>query len=181
MFKHFWSVCSMFKYYRNFMCVVGSPIFLGARTSVTDNWRISSIPAVSIWTCINQIFVVECWLWRKEQRLQSIKAKFDFKMAMERQWSTELQDGSCGGSRTCYALVCNIYIAERTKRRGCFPPTGSKHYSFLRLFHPLRPGFQQDYAVAAAASSATWDACCSVQMRLRSPYTLSTRPEHGND
>jgi len=86
-----------------------------------------------------------------------------------------------GGSRTCYALVCSIYIAERKKRRGCFPPTGSKHYSFLRLFHPLRPGFQQDYAVAAAASSATWDACCSVQMRLRSPYTLSTRPVVGQN
>jgi hypothetical protein len=33
--------------------------------------------------------------------------------------------GSCGGSRSCHALVCSIYIAERAKRRGCLAPTGS--------------------------------------------------------
>ena len=129
MFKHFWSVCSMFKYYRNFMCVVDSPIF--------------------------PLF-----------RYGHVSIRHSLVLTLEKRAATP---------------VCSIYIAERKKRRGCFPPTGSKHYSFLRLFHPLRPGFQQDYAVAAAASSATWDACCSVQMRLRSPYTLSTRPEHGND
>jgi hypothetical protein len=55
-------------------------------------------------------------------------------------------------------------------------PSYRKHCNFFTLFHTPGSSSSEDYAVAAAASSATWDACCRVQMRLRSPYTLSTRP-----
>lgn len=55
-------------------------------------------------------------------------------------------------------------------------PSYRKHDNFLTLFHTPGSSSSEDYAVAAAASSATWDACCRVQIRLRSPYTLSTRP-----
>ena len=44
-----------------------------------------------------------------------------------------------------------------------------------------RRGRELDYAVAAAGSSATCDAGRRVQTRLRSPYTLSTRPVVGQN
>jgi hypothetical protein len=57
-------------------------------------------------------------------------------------------------------------------------PSYRKHCNFFTLFHTPGSSSSEAYAVAAAASSATWDACCRVQMRLRSPYTLSTRPDN---
>ena len=42
---------------------------------------------------------------------------------------------------------------------------------------PYKWGKSKAYAVAAAfCSSAAWDGERRVQLRLRSPYTLSTRP-----
>lgn len=68
-------------------------------------------------------------------------------------------------------------VHERFEKQARLHPTGSIITSW-HCFTTLDRHHLKDYAVAAAAaaSSVTWDACCRVQIRLRSPYTLSTRP-----
>jgi hypothetical protein len=66
----------------------------------------------------------------------------------------------------------SIYIAERTRSKMILPSDRKHALQFLleAVLHTATVVLRRDYAVAAAAaSSATWDACCSVQMRLRSP------------
>jgi hypothetical protein len=98
--------------------------------------------------------------------------------------SCALKKGSCGyeGISSCHEHELEYIHCRKDEEEGMLP-SYTKHYSVLKLFTTLglRLRFPQDYAVAAAASSATCPACCSVQIRLRSPYTLSTRPEHSND
>lgn len=63
------------------------------------------------------------------------------------------------------------YIHCRKERSKMILPSDRKHaLQFLEaVLHTAIVVLRRDYAVAAAASSVTWDACCSVQMRLRSP------------